>query len=270
MARSHVNFPFWDNMAASNDFQRISGVLESQLEAAGMEAHPFKINWYNNKVAAIHHLSYHPDTLAWVVISQPFMFEKLFIPYLVNECRHDRRSDPLDQCMKDYFSGLKHGPFSSDDIEVIHDFELHPSRRPRVLIQTAGHVAGAAYYYQRSDVDADSDPWPQSKKVFGVSVHPRFGGWFALRAVLVFKNVQVPDLEQKSPPDCVVGNEKRIDLLRSLNESWQDWRYREITSFPIVSRYSEDQKRYFGTPPSERGPIIEDIIRKHSNEPELS
>ena len=51
--------------------------------------------------------------------------------------------------------------FSEIDVEAIHDFELLPSRRPKVLVQTAGHVAGAAYYYQRADVQPD--PWDQSQ-----------------------------------------------------------------------------------------------------------
>ena len=34
----------------------------------------------------------------------------------------------------------------------MHDFELTHTRRPKVLVQTAGHVAGGAYYYQKSDV----------------------------------------------------------------------------------------------------------------------
>ena len=50
--------------------------------------------------------------------------------------------------------------FSDIEIEAIHDFELLPSRRPKVLVQTAGHVAGAAYYYQRKDVQPD--PWDES------------------------------------------------------------------------------------------------------------
>lgn len=47
--------------------------------------------------------------------------------------------------------------FPEHDIEAVHDFELLPSRRPKVLVQTAGHVSGAAYYYQRKDVVPD--PW---------------------------------------------------------------------------------------------------------------
>ena len=51
--------------------------------------------------------------------------------------------------------------FSDLEIEAIHDFELLPSRRPKVLVQTAGHVSGAAYYYRRADVQPD--PWEDSK-----------------------------------------------------------------------------------------------------------
>lgn len=42
-------------------------------------------------------------------------------------------------------------------MEVIADYEVHPNRRPKILAQTAAHVAGAAYYYRRQDVEAD--PW---------------------------------------------------------------------------------------------------------------
>lgn len=41
------------------------------------------------------------------------------------------------------------------------DYEMLPSRKPKFLAQTAAHVAGAAYYYQRKDVKFD--PW--GKKV---------------------------------------------------------------------------------------------------------
>ena len=52
-----------------------------------------------------------------------------------------------------------------NDVEIIQDFELHPkTRRPKLLVQTAGHVSGAAYYYQRTDVC--KDPWPEKKASF--------------------------------------------------------------------------------------------------------
>ena len=42
----------------------------------------------------------------------------------------------------------------------MYSFEM-VSERAKILVQTAGHVAGGAYYYQRMDVKPD--PWPKNK-----------------------------------------------------------------------------------------------------------
>lgn len=47
--------------------------------------------------------------------------------------------------------------FPDQKVDVIFDYEILPSRKPKFLAQTAAHVAGAAYYYQRKDVKLD--PW---------------------------------------------------------------------------------------------------------------
>lgn len=49
----------------------------------------------------------------------------------------------------------------------MYDYEMLPNRKPRFLAQTAAHVAGAAYYYQRKDVQ--QDPW--GEKVSFTSEH---------------------------------------------------------------------------------------------------
>ena len=47
--------------------------------------------------------------------------------------------------------------FSDNEVDVYYDYELTPgTRRPRILVQTAGHVAGAAYFYQQSNISADA------------------------------------------------------------------------------------------------------------------
>ena len=48
-----------------------------------------------------------------------------------------------------------------EDIEVLYDYELNHNRRPKVLVQTAGHVSGAVTYIQRADIK--HDPWPPEK-----------------------------------------------------------------------------------------------------------
>lgn len=58
--------------------------------------------------------------------------------------------------------------------------------------------------------------------MFGVCVHPRFGGWFAIRALLVFEGMTVgSELVQPVPPDCVPSREGRIKLLEAFNLHWQ-------------------------------------------------
>ena len=191
-------------------------------------------------------LKYSDDTLVLIILSTPNMFELGFIPFIrETDCVGVR--DPLDECMARYFEKVK-SEFSGSQVDTIHDFELDPrSRRPKVLVQTAAHVAGAAYFYQRKDVE--NQPWDPGRKIFGVSIRPLYGGWFAMRGVVIFRDVQVPNMVRRDPLDVVQGDERRIELLEKFNFHWQDSTFRDIV--PTKCRYSEEQQKYFATPPAE-------------------
>lgn len=91
--------------------------------------------------------------------------------------------------------------------------------------------------------------------MFGVCIHPRFGGWFAIRALLVLMGVEVGEaLQQVAPPNCVRSREARIELLEKFNLCWRDWTYRDI--IPTEERYSPQQREYFLTPPDQRGELL--------------
>ncbi|NXD61636.1 MMAC protein, partial [Eolophus roseicapillus] len=208
-----------------------------------------KVGWYNAVVQPAFHLFFFDDTLAFVVLSTPSMFEKVFFSF-VNKERLKIIRDPVDQCVSHHLSCLKE-KFPDQTVDIMLDYELLPNRKPKFLAQTAAHVAGAAYYYQRKDVKLD--PWGK-KKIFGVCIHPRYGGWFAIRGLLLFPDIQVPFLEQCAPVDCVSTEEQRIELLEQFNFHWQDTRYRDIIE--VKERYSEEQKAYFATPPAERFKLL--------------
>lgn len=224
--------------------------LQGALHPYGFQIYPFQVGWYNAVLDPVFHLSYPDDTLAFVVISAPSMFMNAFRPFLKEKKLQSLR-DPIDQCVAHHME-LSKELFPSHQVDVIYDYELHPNRRPKVLMQTAAHVSGAAYYYQRKDVP--EDPW-EKRKIFGVCIHPVYGGWFAIRAVLVFTDIRAPGLEKLDPIDCVPSREDRIRLLENFNFNWRDGKYRDV--LPAEEKYSEEQTLYFSTPPGERMKLLE-------------
>ncbi|KAK0042083.1 methylmalonic aciduria and homocystinuria type C protein [Biomphalaria pfeifferi] len=235
--------------------------LRAFYSPKGFEIHPFKVKWYNDEVD--HHFQFdlHPDTLAVLVISTPAMFEKAFVPYI---CSDDCQGslDLLDKCMKHHFSFVNK-LLPLEDIEIIHDFELTGTRRPKILVQPAAHVSGAAYYYTSRCLD----PNPFKQKIFGVCIHPDYGGWFALRGVFIFKSVLCPDLSRLKPFDCVSDQSKKVELLDLFNNHWRDARYRDI--IPVKLKYSEDQKKYFDTLPKDRAPLVNELKEKYMQKSDL-
>uniref|UniRef100_A0A3Q3VNR5 Cyanocobalamin reductase / alkylcobalamin dealkylase n=1 Tax=Mola mola TaxID=94237 RepID=A0A3Q3VNR5_MOLML len=225
----------------------VTGALETNLSKLGFEIYPLKVGWYNSMLPPSLHLAYPDDSLAILVLSTPSMFEHAFLPFM------ERRgfqglSDPIDQCVKHCVTSAVSQCFPEEDVDVRYDYELLPSRKPKFLAQTAAHVSGAAFYYQQSDVR--DQPWG-GKKMFGVCIHPKFGGWFAIRALLVFGGVTVgSEMTQPIAPDCLPSREHRIQLLEAFNFHWRDWNYRNI--IPPVQTYSEKQKDYFSTLPAKR------------------
>nr|XP_020638972.1 methylmalonic aciduria and homocystinuria type C protein isoform X2 [Pogona vitticeps] len=168
--------------------------IRDYLGDLGFEIYPFKVGWYNEAVPPAFHLPYSENTLAFVVLSIPAMFDKAFKPFLRNQLLK-KIQDPVDQCVSYHLSVVR-------------------------------------------------------QKIYGVCVHPHYGGWFAIRALLLFPDVEVPFLLQTNPIDCVTTEEERIELLEKFNFHWRDWSYRDVTE--VKEKYSEEQKTYFATPPAER------------------
>eukprot|EP00092_Neocalanus_flemingeri_P019413 GFUD01021027.1.p1 GENE.GFUD01021027.1~~GFUD01021027.1.p1 ORF type:complete len:244 (+),score=75.15 GFUD01021027.1:40-771(+) len=230
--------------------------LQSQIEQIlcphGFEVHPFLVGWYNDQVSPKFHMDLPPATLAFTVISQPAMFEKALLPFLSSQSRSGLH-DPIDECMLHYFSKL-HDKFPS--ISTLHDFQLSPSRRPKVLVQTAGHVAGAVRFYKPQDYPQLGD-----KKHYPVCHHPVWGGWFALRGVVIFTELRA-DMERVEPPS-VLSDDQAVDLIKLYNDCWQDWRWRDVgrEKEGEKERYSEQQIKYFETLPAERFKMIDSLVQ---------
>lgn len=115
-------------------FETIYDVLKTNLHDSGFEVHPFLVNtfppneyfqkcqtivyfqisWYNSVVDPLFRLTnYDDNTVAFLVISTPSMFERTFLPYALNE-HHDLTRDPIDCCVKETIQSA---------LEVIDNFD---------------------------------------------------------------------------------------------------------------------------------------------------
>lgn len=65
-----------------------------------------KVGWYNAVLQPAFHLPYPDDTLAFVVLSTPSMFDKALKPF-VNKERLKIIRDPVDQCVSHHLSRVK-------------------------------------------------------------------------------------------------------------------------------------------------------------------
>ena len=244
----------------------ITPVINELCIPRGLEAAHFKLKWYNDSVSnEKFKISSAPeDSLCYVIISTPSMFEKCFLPF-VHENWTDISSnainDPLDECMKKVLEDLRLGISAFDrDAFKMHDFELHANRRPKVLVQTAGHVSGAVRFYREEDADSSLLKRDGSAKIFPVCLHPKFGGWFALRGVIVLPHCSVPHLIQQKPPEILGSRNEIAELLNLYNHQWRDGSFRNCGAFS-EEIYSQEQQDYFAcTPGPQRVQFLSQLI----------
>lgn len=91
----------------------------------------------------------------------------------------------------------------------------------------------------------------------GICLHPKYGGWFAMRCVFIFKNLLVSDDQLKitEPVDALKGDPEKIyDLIRKFNFNWKDSAFREVIK--VEERYSDLQQEYFLTEPRNRKELL--------------
>lgn len=246
--------------------EEVTNIINHFCQSRGLESSHFKLKWYNaslnNEKFRIECFS--EDSLAFVIISQPSMFEKTFLPY-VSEIWSSLNKivmDPLDQCMKKVFNDLKTLVQEIDpEVQCFHDFEIGPNRRPKILVQTAGHVSGAVRFYQENDANPGLlDRKTEQTKMYPVCLHPKFGGWFALRGVFIFPSIQVKHLTMKIPPEILKKSDQVSELLNLYNHHWRDSRFRDCSD-NVEETYSSEQQAYFALEPgSQRNSYLAQLL----------
>lgn len=230
---------------SNEQVKKIKNRLNKKLKPFGFECKPFLIGWYNDKVNDSFKLKeYDYNTVAFIVISNGDMW------YAMKNLKQDTplgleeslQKNPVHTTTRYYLQYAANstllGKYATD---IIYDFDYRPNKQPKLLVQTAGHVAAMAYYYQRKDSD------PEECK-YGTAIHKEYGGWFGFRGAFVLKATTCPDLKKKEPVD-VLGSDEKRQLLLKLFTSW-DWAYRDI--IPVSKRYNKEQAEFFLLSPDKR------------------
>ncbi|CAH8823770.1 unnamed protein product [Trichobilharzia szidati] len=269
---------------------------------------------------------YADDCFCVCLISNPQMFEKTFIPTIC-EWFQQSEGDSFEEVLKGLrskFTRYKFLPGSSDPFDwavfirlqkvlemCITNIKSHLSsnqldklngaewipdyatrfvtRFPYVHVQTAGHVSGMAYFHQPSEMIKQRSREQTGRPYCGVSLHPKYGGWFGFRGIYIFPNLRCPNLPKSTPlsyftpstnntgSNSSLNNNNNNDQLESLlyeyNECWSDNKWRDYKLFNdddndnnnnCNHRYSNDAILYFSTEPSERVKFVQQRFSRYS------
>ena len=98
------------------------------------------------------------------------------------------------------------------------------------------------------------------KKYYPVCHHPVWGGWFALRGVVVF--TEKSSTFQRMEPPKVLSDNQAVEMISLYNECWQDWRWRDVgREEGEREKYSEVQIKYFEALPADRFKMIDSLVQ---------
>lgn len=216
--------------------------VRDALSAAGFDLiQPAQVGWYNQVVDQAYRL---PDFGSPMSLALVIGNTRALWPCFVEAVRTDGElaaaRDPLDR----YTERVIHEVVSR--LEPAHEvrFSHEPSPR-RVAMQRLAHVAGLAYLSPSF-----------------LSVHPIFGPWIALRAVVVLA-MPGPDMPAPTwiPPcacashcrdrfqdACARFSRSRESESAAIAEDWRAWvAVRDACPVGRAHRYSEEQIEYHYT-----------------------
>ncbi|CAL2033534.1 unnamed protein product [Caenorhabditis brenneri] len=157
--------------------ESIKHAVDQQLPAHdGFESHMFRIGAYNEAVGedSVFALPYNDNTMALLLLSTPDMFDVAFRKWVVLKTMEfgsfddvaELVSSPIQSFLEDRLEILREKLQKvEENFEILHDYSMTAQRRPKILMQTCGHVAGAAFYYQPRDFQEEGLQWPAAGRM---------------------------------------------------------------------------------------------------------
>lgn len=83
------------------------------------------------------------------------------------------------------------------------------------------------------------------QKPLEFAVHHKYGAWYTVPAVIVFRDFKLPSLLYPLPFDALPSHEHRRYILQSLNDGSMEWRHADF--MPGTQPFSKEAEQYFSS-----------------------
>lgn len=176
------------------------------------------------------------DAIAFVVLSNNRFFERVvdnFLPESENSNFVDKTVDEMLVRIQNILSPEYKAKLWSTD------------RPPLFHVQTMGYVAGATEYVPPCSLTRKDDSVGSGDHIWGVSIHPEYGGWFTFRLLIVLEGVTWPKGE-KIAPLRFLSDEARDIIIYEYNTNPDLARWRDFNNGESeLKKYDATQYAYF-------------------------
>jgi methylmalonic aciduria homocystinuria type C protein len=215
--------------------------LRAHCAEAGLDiVHPFRLDWFNGDVDASLRLpdGGRPRALA-LVIGNTHRLWPVFVPALHEDASLLDGDHPLDAYIERALSDAAARSIGAS----YRIFWAHTMTPAPIAIQRIAHASGLAHLSPSR-----------------LSIHPTYGPWLALRAVIVV-DVEGPAADRPRAPDpctpcakpCVAALERALAAtdttqVGDVERQWKAWaNVREVCPEGTALRYGDEQLRYHYT-----------------------
>lgn len=220
----------------------------------GLDCGLFRVGWYNDlrkEVAGGKQcLGYENDNLAIVITT-----DAKFFPLVENYCgkmKPDDYKDPLDETTEEIIELLEKR-LQACGLENVRGFNTdEPVEGKHVHVQSMGYVSGIADFHHEGSVNTGEgglgghkewvaelkekikgtrDPalWGDTvENIVGVSLHKKFGGWFAFRMLFIIPDIKISiDVEMPERTNTIPASLGKVVLeefnCRPNHGLWRDF-----------------------------------------------
>lgn len=238
--------------------------LNAWAEPVRMRSTPaFLVKWYNqtrqDTAGGASRIDAPEDAVAFALYSIPGFIDVVAEYY----ARERPKSSFVDGATNEILDALR-ARLPPDMDAMVVNTDIGP---PYYHVQSIGAVACADQHIEEFDFGEEVAEWRDElqetlaekrdqkmwgsdpatlRKIFGVNMHPTFGGWYAYRSLVILRGATAPGLERPEPMRFLEPSEAQR-IISEYNLAHEECRWRDLTpsGHPPEHRYTPEEYFFF-------------------------